>query len=178
MDAGIAVVGEKGYGATSIAKITETADVSQGTFYNYFEDRQAMFDVLLPYAGEQMVEYIVSKVPPKSEGADREVARFRVYCEFLSDNPGFYRILYEAEVFAPQAHRVHMDRLREGYRKSFARAQKKGELNDFTEGEIETIISIILGARAYVSMQFAQDGHIADDAVSSYQKLISAGLFL
>ena len=38
------VVGEYGYEETSITRITEKAGVAIGTFYNYFETRQELFD--------------------------------------------------------------------------------------------------------------------------------------
>ena len=177
MEAAVAMVAECGYGATSIAKVTEIAGVSQGTFYNYFEDRQAMFDALLPYIGDQMIKYIVSKVPADVRGIDREAARFAAYCAFLSENRGFYRILYEAEVHAPAAHQLHMSRIREGYRRSLRRSCERGEITRFNDDELEALIAILIGARAYVSMQYFDQPEIPAAAVSSYEKLIRSGLF-
>ncbi|MGE3594128.1 MAG: TetR/AcrR family transcriptional regulator [Dehalococcoidia bacterium] len=51
MQAAADVVGEEGYTAASIAKITARAGVAHGTFYSYFDDRQQLFDVLLPFVG-------------------------------------------------------------------------------------------------------------------------------
>lgn len=177
MEAGMAVVGERGYAGTTIARVTEVAGVSHGSFYSYFRDRQAMFDVLLPYAGDKMIESIQSQVPQESSGIEREVQRFRAYCQFVSDNKGFYRILYEAEVFAPKAHRVHMTRLRDGYRRSFQRSAEAGSRVEHSEKELDALISILLGARAYVSMHYIDERRIPEDAISAYEKLIRYGLY-
>ena len=49
------MVGRLGYAEASVARITELADVAQGTFYNHFESRQELLDQLLPAIGRQMV---------------------------------------------------------------------------------------------------------------------------
>ena len=41
------VIGTKGYQATSVADVIEAAHVSRGTFYLYFESREALFHELL-----------------------------------------------------------------------------------------------------------------------------------
>jgi AcrR family transcriptional regulator len=57
-DAAAKVVGRLGYGEASVARITELAEVAQGTFYNHFENRQELLDQLLPTVGLQMIGFI------------------------------------------------------------------------------------------------------------------------
>ncbi|MDJ0868216.1 MAG: TetR/AcrR family transcriptional regulator [Myxococcota bacterium] len=45
IDAGLRVLAEKGEGLT-VSDVVAAADVSNGTFYNYFEDRDALVEVL------------------------------------------------------------------------------------------------------------------------------------
>lgn len=45
IDAGVRVLAEKGE-ALSISDVVAAADVSNGTFYNYFSDREALFEAL------------------------------------------------------------------------------------------------------------------------------------
>lgn len=176
MDAAVRVVGEKGYGGTSISRITETAGVSQGTFYYYFDDRQALFDALLPYVGKKMTHYIASDLDPNVSGIDREIAAFRSYCEFLAQNLGFYRILYESEVFAPDTHKSHMERMRSGYKKFLVSAQANNEIKKFSDAELDAIISFLIGARAYISMQYIENGKIPESAIKAYETLIKSGI--
>ena len=58
LEAAAQVVGDDGYADASVSKITRLAGVAQGTFYNYFESRQHVFDKLLPYMGRQMLDHI------------------------------------------------------------------------------------------------------------------------
>ena len=184
MDAAAEVVGEQGYAQASIAKITDRAGIAHGTFYNYFEDRRALFDALLPHVGHQMTDHITDAVHETGFGADREVARFQAFCTYLADNRGFYRILFEAEVFAPSAHAAHIDRLVDGYRRALERSIERGEIVDFDPDELETVVFALLGARAYVAMRFVSENDsgakkpsIPDSAVRAYEKLIRHGLF-
>ncbi len=178
MDAAAKIVGELGYAATSIAKVTEAAGVAHGTFYNYFKDRQALFDVLLPYVGQQMTDQITEDLTHVGNGIEREIGRFRAYCDYLKSNPGFYRVLYEAEVFAPVAHEAHIQRLSDGYQRALKRAMDAGDLRQMSDDELATIAAILLGARAYVSMQHKNTGDVPESAVQAYAGLVRHGLFL
>lgn len=170
------VVGERGYAATSIAKVTENAGVSQGTFYNYFEDRQTLFDTLLPYVGDKMLHEISVEVSREARGLDREIQRFRAYCHFLGRNPGFYRILYEAEIFAPRAHADHMSMTSLGLRRSLVRSIQVGDMQDIAPDELDAIVFALLGARAYIAMNFGKGTEIPGSAIDGYARLVS-GLF-
>src|ERR1700678_4298166 len=65
IDAAAELVGLHGYAETSVALITVQAQVAQGTFYNYFENRQEIFDLLPPRYAEKMLHYISEKMDPE-----------------------------------------------------------------------------------------------------------------
>ncbi|MCP1337256.1 TetR/AcrR family transcriptional regulator [Futiania mangrovi] len=182
LEAAAQVVGEDGYADSSISKITQLAGIAQGTFYNYFETRQQVFDALLPYMGEQMVEYIRTAVPADVQGAARETARLRAFFTYLNAHPVFYRILYEAEVFAPAAHAKHFQILVDGYRGALERAVARGEIEGYDAEELEAIIYILLSARAYLAMRYvrrADDGRstVPEHVITAYEKLMTRGLY-
>ncbi|MEE2692720.1 MAG: TetR/AcrR family transcriptional regulator [Pseudomonadota bacterium] len=181
MDAAAKVVGEEGYAAASITKITAQAKVAHGTFYNYFQDRQDLFDKLLPYVGRQLTDRIVEDVKGVGDSLAREVARFRSYCDYLCEYPGFYRVLYEAEVFAPKAHAEHMKRLTEGYRRALDRAVAKGDITGYQDQEIDALAWMMLGVRAYIAMRYFSAGSksisIPESVISAYEKLLKNGMF-
>src|SRR6476661_6968182 len=107
-DAATKVVGRLGYAEASVARITELAEVAQGTFYNHFENRQELLDHLLPTIGLQMVDFIAARAGGLPPGADRETERFRAFFDFVREVPEFLRILNEAEVFAPNGYQRHL----------------------------------------------------------------------
>lgn len=182
LEAAAQVVGEDGYADASVAKITQLAGVAQGTFYNYFESRQQIFDQLLPYMGRQMLDHIRDTVASDLKGPAREEARLRGFFGYLIAHPAFYRILYEAEIFAPRAHEEHFRLLVEGYRGSLDRAVGRGEIEGYSEDELEAVIYILLSARSYLSMRYVYDGKGGtapppEHVIDAYVKLVSHGLF-
>lgn len=177
IEAAARVVGKYGYAATSIARVTEEAGVAHGTFYNYFEDRQALFDTLLPEIGRDMTDDIVAQISGVTDALEREVARFTAYCRYLQRNPGFYRILYEAEVFAPKAHEAHVQRITEGYMRSLTRAMEAGDIATMPHEELEAVVTVLLGARAYIAMRYIKAGTVPQPALDAYTRLVSKGLF-
>ncbi|MCO5144751.1 MAG: TetR/AcrR family transcriptional regulator [Aquamicrobium sp.] len=182
LNAGCAVVAAEGYAAAAVAKIADQAGVAHGTFYNYFEDRQALFDELLPYEGLRMreaVERVARKVP---SGMEREIVRFEAFLNYVIENDGFYRILYESEIFAPRAHSAHMANIVEGYRRTFGRAMREGWMRALDARQVDCLIYQLLGIRAYSAMQihYAPDMAarcaIRDAAVETYRLLTGASL--
>lgn len=182
LEAAADVVGSDGYAEASIAKITKLAGVAQGTFYNYFHSRQDILDKLLPYMGRQMLDHIAQSLPRDMTGPAREEARLRAFFDYLDLHPGFYRILYEAEVFAPKAHKEHFRVLVEGYRNGLNRAAARGEINGFDEDEFEAVIYVLLAARSYLAMRYAREEHghagpVPEHVIKAYMKILTSGLF-
>lgn len=174
------VVGEVGYGDALVSRITARANVAQGTFYNYFESRQDLFDQLLPSLGSSMLEFIQDRVDPAATGVERETQRIAAYFQYLNHHPEFYRILYEAETLAPIAHRKHMDVVAGGYVRALRRSWERGEMPGFEERELEPIAYVLLAARGYLSMRYGAGRNgaaVPDWVVNAYSKLVDNGLF-
>lgn len=151
--------------------------MAQGTFYNHFASRQALFDELLPTLGREMVHFIQERAETAGPEAAREVARFRAFFDFLRQKPGFVRILDEAEFAAPEAFRRHMDNVAAPFQRILIRARGRGELRDYSDAELEVIVHMLMGARSYLGQRFDSSGPLDDVVVSAYEKLLSNGLF-
>lgn len=175
------VVGRLGYAEASVARITELAQVAQGTFYNHFENRQELLDQLLPTIGLQMIEYIRERSNSAPPGADKEIARFRAFFDFLREAPEFLRILNEAEVFAPRAYRRHIDNIATAYVRVLKRGRDAGNVDDFSDQELEVIAHMLMGARGYLGQHYAySEGSVhavPEYVISAYEKLLRSGLF-
>jgi AcrR family transcriptional regulator len=173
------VVGRHGYAEASIGRITEEAGIAQGTFYLYFESRQALFDVLLPHVGVDMLAYISKKVHGAESFLEVEERGFRAFFSYLRTNPGFVRVLNEAEVAAPIAHAAHMKLLTEHYVHSLERSVANGEIKRFDGRELEALAYIFQSARSYLYMRYVK-GHekskLPEWVVDTYMKLVRHGL--
>lgn len=177
-EAAVAVVGEHGYSGATVSRITGLAQVAQGTFYNYFPNRQDLLDQLLPTLGQEMLLFIRDRVHGIEDQMELERARFRAFFDYLIETPQFMRILYEAQLYAPVGYDRHMQNVSRNY----IRALQKGGLGEqFSEEELKVVTTIMMGARSYLSYAFAYDGDkvsLPSEAVfSAYDKLIRHGVF-
>jgi AcrR family transcriptional regulator len=175
------VVGEEGYANAVVSRITTEADTAQGTFYNYFSSQQDLFDQLLPNMGGELLGFIRARTVGIHDPVERERQGFLAFFEFLKQRPEFYRILYEAEVFAPQAYQRHMNIISSSYVRLLERAFDKGELSVSSKAHLEPIAFSLMAARQYLCMQYARrNGKISDPpewVVDAYMALVSNGLF-
>jgi AcrR family transcriptional regulator len=180
-DAAAKVVGRLGYAEASVARITELASVAQGTFYNHFGNRQELLDQLLPTIGLQMIAFIKERTNAAATGADKETERFRAFFDFLRVVPEFLRILNEAEVFAPSGYQRHLDNIATAYVRTLKRDRNAGEINDYSDQELEAIVHILMGARGYLCQRYAYtegSAHaVPEYVISAYEKLLGSGLF-
>ncbi|MCX8133133.1 MAG: TetR/AcrR family transcriptional regulator [Roseococcus sp.] len=180
-EAAARVVGRHGYAGASVARITAAARIAQGSFYTYFPSRQALLDELLPKLGEEMLAHIAAAVAGAGDEIAREERRFRAFFEFLQRRPAFFRILHEAEFFAPRGFRRHIDNIARDYRRALGRARARGALAHFTEAEVEPLVFLLMAARSYTSMRYAYapGGKVRpppEELVSAYLKLLRHGL--
>ncbi|MFN3746686.1 MAG: TetR/AcrR family transcriptional regulator [Hyphomicrobiaceae bacterium] len=180
IDAAAKVVGAEGYANASVAKITARAEIAQGTFYNYFASQQDLFDHLLPELGTQLLDFIRQRIAGESGSFAREEIGFRAFFDFLAERPEFYRILNEAETFAPKAYNDHMRNMADGYMRALSRSHAKGELAGFERRELEVIIYTMLAARNYLSYRYLyRDGRtrrLPAWVDRAYMKLITGGM--
>jgi AcrR family transcriptional regulator len=181
LEAASTVVGETGYSNAMIAMITARAKVAQGTFYNYFDSRQDLFDQLLPALGQEMLAHIRKASAAAGSELEREELSFRAFFEFLKIRPEFYRILYEAEVFAPLAFKQHVGTVAAGYVRVLQRARSRRELPGLSDKQLEAIAYTLMGARHYLCSRYSRrDGEATDLpewVVDAYMTLVKDGLF-
>lgn len=174
------VVGQVGYQNASVAMITQRAGVAQGTFYNHFSSRQDLFDKLLPSLGGQLLNHVKEVSKSVSGLMQKEEHGFRAFFSFLKGNPHFFRILNEAELFAPEAYRSHLDLVHKGYMRMFKKAHENGEIASFDEKEFEAIAYVLMSSRTYLAWRYvygeAAAGEIPEWVVGGYMRLVRQGL--
>lgn len=173
------VVGSNGYLNAMINLITQKANVANGTFYNYFESQQDLFNQLLPKLGDDMLSRIAESTT-SGEDFRKDERRFTAFFDYLQEHPEFYRILHEAEVFAPDAFDAHITQVTAGYAEMLRKALNAGQISGYTIRELEIVALMLMGARHYIAMRYARNGrggeHVPKWVVRTYMKLILTGL--
>jgi AcrR family transcriptional regulator len=174
------VVGEFGYRDASIQRITADAGMAQGTFYLYFESRQALFDELLPHFGLHMLERVRERAHGAKGFFEVEEIGVRAVFEYLYDNPWFWRVLNEAEVEAPTAWARHHSEVTRRYTKFLQRAQAEGEITAYAESELGTLAYLLIAARDYLYVYHLakadRSTEIPDAVIKTYLRFLRNGL--
>jgi len=174
------IVGEVGYQEASISLITQRAGVAQGTFYNHFKSRQDILDQLLPALGRQLLEHVRTSARGGRNLAEKEELSFKAFFTFLSTTPHFFRILNEAESFAPEAYKTHMELVTNSYVKFLTHAREHGELQGYEARELEVVAVVLVAARSYLAWRFARGESGAPNippwVVKAYLKFAMNGL--
>jgi AcrR family transcriptional regulator len=80
------IISQKGYADTSIADILEAADISRGTFYIYFESREAVFQELIDGFIRQLMERIISVRKEDGDPVQLLFANVKRVVDLLFDN--------------------------------------------------------------------------------------------
>jgi AcrR family transcriptional regulator len=177
LDAAAAVVAKFGYADASIARITRRAGLAQGTFYLYFKSRQELFDRLLPEVGRALLEFLSLRVKGAGDVFEIEERAFRASFEYLAANPGFYRILNEAEVAAPRAFHKHFRNVARRYLMVLQRAHGEGTIRGYEARQIEVLVYMLMGARSYINLRFGASGRPLPEWVTeAYMTFVRAGL--
>jgi AcrR family transcriptional regulator len=107
LDAAATEFGEKGFHDGSISGITRRAGVALGSFYTYFDSKDAVFRALV----RDMSLQVRDRVAPALAGASDQLAAERAglleFLEFVRGHKEIYRIIDEAEFVDPESFRAH-----------------------------------------------------------------------
>lgn len=174
--AAVEVIGERGYNDTSIARITEKAGLAAGTFYLYFDSRQALFDILLPELAIDALQYISPLVHGSTDLVDLEERGLRGVLEWDVKNPGLARLRSEAEVVAPSAFETYLQEILGRYMPALKRGQSQGYLKGYDARELTVIAYMLMGARHYLHYSFGKTGKPPKWVVEAYIRFVKGGL--
>ena len=152
LDAAAKEFGEKGFHEASISGITRRAGTALGSFYTYFESKDAIFRALVSDMSGQVAAHARDGVTGKTEAFDIERGALQAFLAFVHDNKEIYRIIDEAEFVDPASFRRHyettalriLDRLRSG--------AERGELRPGLE---EAHAWAVMGMNVFLGLRYA-----------------------
>lgn len=129
LDAAAAEFGEKGFHESSIVSITIRAGVALGSFYTYFESKEALFKALVADMSGRVRDQVAPVLRGHSGGAiEAEGVALEAFLRFARDHKEIYRIIDEAEFVAPEDWRAHYLNTAARILERLQAAHAKGEL--------------------------------------------------
>jgi AcrR family transcriptional regulator len=122
------VFADLGFHAASIVKITEAAGVAQGTFYLYFESKQAVFEEVLLDLNHRVRQAMAEGTRGATTREEAERGGFAGFFRFTAEHPALYRVIRQAEFVAPALLERHYATIATGYVDGLRTAMADGEI--------------------------------------------------
>lgn len=166
LDASAIEFGEKGFHEASVSSITRRAGVALGSFYTYFDSKEALFRALVQDMSENVRSNARAALAPQMSAIEIERAALSAFLRFAAEHKEIYRIIDEAEFVDPASYRAHYETVGERIAARLAAGSASGEFRDGL-GEVEAWA--IMGMNVFVGLRYAvwaDGGGAGDDALS------------
>ena len=156
LDAARDEFGERGFSDSSIVGITQRAGVALGTFYTYFDSKEAVFQALVSDMSAQVRDHVAPAFRNASDALDGERLALESFLRFARKHRDVYRIIDEAEFVDPVSYREHYETTVKRIAARLAAARDKGEVaGDLSDRDLEILAWAIMGANVFLGLKFA-----------------------
>lgn len=177
LEAAAAEFAENGFHAGSIAAITRRAGAALGSFYTYFDSKDAIFRALVSDMSEAVRVAAREAIEPTMPPLEVERAALSAFLAFAAEHKEIYRIIDEAEFVDPTSYRRH-------YQTTAARIAERlavgAEAGAFRDGLGEADAWAIMGINVFLGLRYAiwaQPGDpAAADIVAAANKMLGRGI--
>lgn len=176
LDASAIEFGEKGFHEASVSSITRRAGVALGTFYTYFDSKDALFSALVRDMSSNIKTSARSALSDQMGAQEVERAALHAFLEFVREHKEVYRIIDEAEFVDAQSYREHYQGIAGLIEKRLVEGAKNGELREGV-GEVEAWA--LMGMNVFVGLKFAvwdEGGHDLGKLASTVNRLLVDGI--
>lgn len=156
LDAAREEFGERGFSDSSIVGITQRAGVALGTFYTYFESKEALFQALVRDMSEQVRDTVGPTLREASDGLDGERRALEAFLRFAREHRDIYRIIDESEFVDAAAYREHYETTATRIAARFVAARDRGEIaKDLSDKDLEILAWASMGANVFLGLRYS-----------------------
>ena len=178
LDAALEEFGEKGFAEGSIVGITSRARVALGTFYTYFDSKEAVYQALVRGLSDQIRVCVAPALEAATDALDGERRALVAYLQFVEDHKQVYRLVDEAETVDPEGFRRHYEVTVARIQARLRAAIEKGELRrEVSPIGTEPIAWAVMGANVFLGLRFGVWGQAdPEDVAGVMNRLLERGL--
>lgn len=156
LDAAREEFGERGFSDSSIVAITQRAGVALGTFYTYFDSKEAVFQALVRDMSGQVRDHVAPRFREASDAVDGERRALEAFLEFARLHRDVYRIIDESEFVDPRAYREHYETTASRIAARLCAARDRGEVSSgYSDEELEMLAWAVMGANVFLGLRYA-----------------------
>ncbi|MXO94938.1 TetR family transcriptional regulator [Erythrobacter aquimaris] len=166
LDAAAIEFGERGFHEASISSITRRAGVALGSFYTYFDSKDAIFRALVLDMSDAVKSAARDAIADETDPLAIERAALGGFLRFASEHKEIYRIIDEAEFVDPESYRAHYETIGERIALRLRDGAEAGVMRSDL-GEVEAWA--LMGMNVFLGLRYAiwnRDGDPAPEAVA------------
>jgi len=175
LDAAALEFGERGFHDASISAITRRAGVALGSFYTYFDSKDAVFRALVTDLSMQVRDHVAPAVQAAADGVAAERAGLAQFIGFVRDHKEIYRIIDEAEFVDTDSFRRHYASTAERIEARLRAAASRGEVRDDV-GDVHAWA--VMGMNVFLGLRYGvwSEDRAIDDVADRAASLLRDGL--
>lgn len=177
LDAAAVEFGEKGFHEASVSSITRRAGVALGSFYTYFDSKDALFRALVADMSEMVRTSARSAISEGMGPLEIERAALAAFLRFAAEHKEVYRIIDEAEFVDPASYRTHYETIAARFADRLRAGTASG---DFREGLGELEAWAMMGINVFVGLRYVVWGageELSPEAVADgVNRLLAEGI--
>jgi len=175
LDAAAKEFGELGFHAASISGITRRAGTALGSFYTYFDSKEAIFSALVKDMSQRVAEVAAEAMPDRATGIERERVALEAFLGFARSNKEIYRIIDEAEFADPASYRAHYEG---AAARIAARLDKAAGNNLIAKGDNEVRAWAIMGANVFLGLRYGvwDESRPIEEVTAAVEALLRDGI--
>jgi len=177
LDAAAVEFGEKGFHEASVSSITRRAGVALGSFYTYFDSKDALFRALVADMSEMVRTSARSAISEGMGPLEIERAALAAFLRFAAEHKEVYRIIDEAEFVDPASYRTHYETIAARFADRLRAGTASG---DFREGLGELEAWGMMGINVFVGLRYVVWGageELSPEAVADgVNRLLAEGI--
>jgi AcrR family transcriptional regulator len=173
LDAAAEEFGEKGFHEASVSSITRRAGVALGSFYTYFDSKDALFRALVADMSEKVRTSARAALSEDMGALEIEQAALAAFLRFAREHKEIYRIIDEAEFVDPASYREHYETIAARITDRLRAGAASGEFRDGL-GELEAWA--LMGMNVFVGLRYVVWGGVAGDPAALSPEMVAAGV--
>ena len=174
LDAAAIEFGERGFHEASISSITRRAGVALGSFYTYFDSKDAIFRALVLDMSDAVKSAARDAIADETDPLAIERAALGGFLRFASEHKEIYRIIDEAEFVDPESYRAHYETIGERIAQRLKDGAQAGVMRSDL-GEVEAWA--LMGMNVFLGLRYAiwnRQGDPEPEAVAKAAKALLA----
>ncbi len=176
LDAAAEEFGEKGFHEASVSSITRRAGVALGSFYTYFDSKDALFRALVGDMSEKVRTSARSALHEGMGPLEIERAALAAFLRFAAEHKEIYRIIDEAEFVDPASYRQHYETIAARITDRLRAGAAAGE---FREGLGELEAWAMMGMNVFVGLRYVVWGGAEvdpEEVAAAVNRLLAEGV--